>query len=85
MHELRPFGIHSAVLLNALPRVTTERLIDELHAELGHVMVQCVGVITNLLYVGIRVFQRLAIEWRNSAKSTTENYTFYRFSLSVHY
>ena len=44
------------------PGTALECLVDELHAVLGHVVVERVGVVTHQLHVGERVFVRLTVE-----------------------
>jgi len=53
---------------NELPGTTLECLVDELHAELGDVVVEGVGVVTDQFNVGKRVLLRLTVKWRYSAQ-----------------
>jgi len=49
------------------PGTTFQCLVDELHAELCDVMVQCIGVVANKLNVGERVFFAVTTERRYTA------------------
>ena len=58
--------------MNKLPGTTFECLVDELHAELGDVVVEGVGVVADQFNVGKRVLLRLTVKWRHSTQPASK-------------